>query len=293
MFDFKKIESIYHPYKINLKGNVAIFETSMGKYVLKKMNKDVFSLYGYLDKIGFNLIPNLDRNFDNKEYVQEYVDASFLPFSQYYEQMGEDLGCLHNKTVQDKIISFDDISNLKDNIENNINYLHNKYEGYFKSILLKEYYSPVEYLFIRNYSIILNNYNKCSELLESWYNNVKDDKKMRICLLHNNLSKEHYIVSKEKNYFISFDNFSFDLPVFDLVNTFKNIYQEDTYEIFFNGYSKEFNLEDNEYILFKILLLIPNDIEINNNFSDAQLLFFYLEKVNDFIKSYEKNKTSI
>ena len=64
MISLKTIENLYHPYKISLKGNVYIIESSKGNFILKKQNKDLFTLYSYLSSRNINNYTKLIRNFD-------------------------------------------------------------------------------------------------------------------------------------------------------------------------------------------------------------------------------------
>ena len=58
--------------------------------------------------------------------------------------------------------------------------------------------------------------------LDSWYLLVKDKSKQRVVLVHNNLKLEHMIKGTDE-YLISWDQYTFDSPVLDLVNLYKKI----------------------------------------------------------------------
>ncbi len=265
MNSLKTIENIYHPYRITLKNQINIIESSSGKFILKKEDKDLFTLYSYLDSRGLNCYPLLIRNFNEEENLLEYVNKVDLPKEQYLEEMARELGNLHLKTSYDKNVTLDEILFIKDNIENNIKYLEQKYRLIIKEILLHEYMEPKEYLFIRNYYKIEEALDFCQRELNSWYDAIKDQNSVRVCLLHNNLSLEHFIVSESKNVFISFDHYRFDMPLLDLVKFYNDskIYNE--FSFFLRQYFKIIDYSKEERSLLFLLLSLPDNIELNDN----------------------------
>lgn len=275
MSNLKIIESIYHPYKITLKGNCQIIESSTGKFVLKKQNKDLFTLYSYLSSRGLEIYPSLIRNFNEEDNLQEYLTSINIPFEQYLNEMAKTLAELHSKTSYEKTISEDEIKEIKENIDNNIYYLKNKYHSIIRKTILTEYLSPKEYYFIRNYHKIEEALDFCLKENNNLYLEIKNNKTIRVSLLHNNLSLDHFIITPNKNAFISWDNYRFDLPLLDIVSFYQKNYNLN-FPSFLNTYFNIFPYLESEKKLLFILLSIPDNIDIENDF---KILINQIQKV--------------
>ena len=57
MNSLEYIKNIYKPYRITKMKNATIIDSSEGKFVLKKENKDLYTLFNYLNKRGFDNFP--------------------------------------------------------------------------------------------------------------------------------------------------------------------------------------------------------------------------------------------
>ena len=70
----KNYKEIFNPRKITISGKSNILTTKEDKYVVKEKNKDLKSLFEYLNSRNFNKYPKIIDEYDNK-YVYEYVKA--------------------------------------------------------------------------------------------------------------------------------------------------------------------------------------------------------------------------
>jgi len=291
MNSLKIIESLYKPFKITIKRGVNLIDCSEGRYVLKKENKDLFSLYSYLSKRGIEFYPSLIRNFNNEENLLEYLPSVNLPLEQYLDEMASSIALIHSKTVYNKNASLDEIKEIKENIESNIDYLNKRYQALIKSILLHNFMNPKEYLFTRNYYKIQEALDFCKEEINNWFLLVKDNPNIRLCLIHNNLSIDHFIVSEKKNAFISWDNYRFDIPMIDLVNLYKKENIDEYYSNFLNKYFSIFPYEDSEKKLLFILLSIPEYINLEDDIDTIKLKINKVINTEKLIRPYyTKNK---
>ena len=130
--------------------------------------------------------------------------------------------------------------------------------------------SPSHYLFARNYSSIDSSLKYASTTLKKWFNIVSSKSKERVCVVHNNLSLDHFIKG-DKNYLISFDNSLVDTPVLDLYN----FYKKDGFKLDFNyllkEYSQNIELLSEEKMLLNILISIPPKItEVNDEYLNCK-----------------------
>lgn len=279
------LEKIFNAYRITKKGNITIVDNSSGKYVIKKENKDLFSLFSYLENRSYIGVPKLIKKINN-ENVFEYVEDRTIPLGQKVSDLAISVGLLHSKTVYFKNVSIDNYKEIKENIESNNENIHLYYESLFLKFLKEEHLSPDKYLFLVNYTSILNIYKYINEYIDSWYNLVIDKDKIRVCVNHNNLELDHFI-NNDKNILVSWDKYLIDTPVVDLTILFKNECLNIDYTVFLNKYLDIFNLTDDELLLFKLLIcVIPKvnfDDTIFKNTQKVKELFMYINEVNKLI----------
>ncbi len=271
------VKSIYKPYRYTLNKSVTIIESTSGKFIIKKQNKDLYSLFNYLDSRGFYCHPKLVNNYRNEDNIFEYIEEEQIPAEQKLEDLSMLLASLHNKTVYYKSTTLDDYKEIYDDIDNNIRYLNNYYESLFLNICKEEYLSPSKYLFTRNYYKIKAAITFCQDELESWFDLVKNHQKERVAVVHNNLALDHFIDNHENRALISWDNYKVDTPIMDFVNLYHNSYLDYDFSEFFNKYTNNFTLLDNEQKLLFILISLPLYIVFEDNeFKNTQ-------KVHNFI----------
>lgn len=280
------IENLYKPYKITIKGQVFIIDCSEGRYVLKKENKDLFSLYSYLSSRGINSYPELVRNFNEEENLLEYLSSVNLPLEQYLDEMATSIALIHSKTAYNKSISLDEIKEIKENIESNIDYLYRKYHQEIKNILLHNFMSPKEYFFVRNYYKIEEALDFCKKEINNWFILIKDSSNIRVSLIHNNLSLDHFIVTNNKNAFISWDNYRYDIPLLDLVNLYKKENIDEYFENFLNKYFNIFSYDELEKKLLFILISIPDYINLEDELDVLKIKINKLFNAEKLIRPY-------
>jgi hypothetical protein len=284
----KRINSIFNPNKITLMGRSKIVDTSSGKYVIKEKNKDIKSLYDYLDNRNFDNYPKIIDEFDNN-YVYEYLSDSNVPINQKATDMADLLASLHNKTVYFKSIVKDNVKEIYENLDNNIIYLENYYNDLYAKIELEEYMTPSGYLLIRNRTRLNALIKYLKSELEVWYKLMQDKEKERVVYCHNNLTIDHFI-SKDKYYFISWDKYTIDSPILDLVNLYHNDFGKYDYSNFFTEYLNKFSLLPEEEKLFFITISIPKivyfeDDEMENTINIGKMID-YIDKTEKLIRPY-------
>lgn len=227
--------------------------------VSKKRNNDVLELYEYLNI----------RNFDNFPKVidvtEEEIRSEYVENVKYYEMVDgieliKTMATLHNKTIFYKDVSKNKYQEIYDKILENIEYLKEYYEKIIDEIECENYMSPSHYLFARNYSIILGSLKYSESELKKWFSLVKDKSNERVCIVHNNISKDHFIKG-DKNYLISWEKHLVDTPILDLYK----FYKKDGFKMNFKALYEEYNiimqLSNEEDKLFKILISIPPRME--------------------------------
>lgn len=242
-----------------IKKNVVINDNE----VIKKSDKSLLELFDYLQTRSFDNYPRV-LDYDSDSLRVEYVESK-----DYYEmskgiELIKTMSILHYKTMFFKDVSKNKYRNIYDKLSNNIDYLKKYYLDIIQKIENTTYMSPSQYLIARNYSIINSSLEYASKELKSWFKLVENKSKERVCVVHNNVTLDHFIRG-DKNYFISWDKHLVDTPVLDIYN----FYKKDGYKLDFNllldEYNKHLELLEEEKKLLKILISIPIKIDIIDN----------------------------
>jgi hypothetical protein len=291
------IISRYKPYRYTINHQTTIIDSSIGRYIVKPQQKDLYTLFNYLDSRGFYHHPKIDYNYHNIENIYEYVEDSYLPNEQRLEELAKIVASLHNKTVYFKEIDVDNIKEIYEIIEENIDYMDRLYDGMFMKYCQKEFQSPSEYLFTRNYYQIKRSLDFAKSSLTEWFDHV-NKKQFRVSVIHNNLRLNHFIYNPDMSILVSWDNYRIDSPIIDLVNLYKNEFENIDLHHFMQTYFHHFELLDDERKLLFIILALPFIVEENDDVEflktqKIKKLIEYLQKTEKLIGAYntkEKEK---
>ena len=194
-----------------------VMESTSGNFVVKERpkNKDIPSIFNYLKSRNFNYFPEIYIDSRSDNYIYEYIEDKEKINPQKSEDLISLVGLLHSKTSYNKEVEEETYKEIYENILSNILYLKDYYQKQYEMFLIPIYMSPSEYEFVRNYSKIKAALDFSNSNLDDWYSKVKNKRRERLSLIHNNLSMDHYLKS-DKDYLISWDNAKFDTPVLDL-----------------------------------------------------------------------------
>ena len=283
------LKAIYKPYRYTIKGKATVLETTSGDFIIKEKNKDVGQLFNYLISRHFDNFPNLIDESRKDVNVYEYVEGISMPDDQKCEDLIDLLAALHNRTCYFKEVSEDKFKEIYENIKSNIVYLKNYFNVKYEMYFTEEFMSPSHYLFMRNFSKIEAALNFCETELDSWYDLVKEETKIRVSVVHNNLALDHYIKS-DKDYFISWDNYKIDTPIIDFVQFYKKEYEKCNFEFVLQKYLTNFPLLEYEKKLLFILITLPEEIKDYGtefeNTKNMQAVFDYVFKTENLIRPY-------
>lgn len=277
----KKYNIVPKSYQKN--GKATIVNTKNGKYVIKNKNRDNNDILKYLLSRNFNYFPKLLSNSADDYELIEYVEDIDMPEEQKMMDMIDLIALLHSKTTYYKEVDIDDFDKIYDDINNNIAYLYNYYNDIMTIIENKIIYSPSENLLARNISIIFDTLNFENNLLNKWQEIVKEKRKQRYVVIHNNLDIDHFL-KNQNNYLISWDKSKIDLPIYDLYKLYKKNNLKYDFETLLKRYERIYPLLEEEKLLFHILILLPDKIEFNNN------EFEMCQKISDAIDNLYKTK---
>ena len=254
------LTKIYKPYRITKINNCIIMKTMEGDYVVKEKTKINYrELYNYLLSRSFYFFPKIISDNRDEVVVFEYVDDIYIDKEQKALDLIKIVALLHSKTTYFKEVTKDKYKEIYDNVRGNILFIKDMYDKRFSQYILEEYNIPSHYLFLRNYSLLLNASNYCLDKLDVWYEMVKEKTKQRVCLVHNNLSLDHYL-KNEDDYLISWDEYIIDTPIMDLYNFYKNEWENTQFALLFETYDEEYRLLDDEKILLDIMISLPYEV---------------------------------
>ena len=282
------LKKIYKPYKITIKGNVKIFFCSNGKYVIKeKNNKDIGELYKYLSSRNFKNYPKLIENNRDEVNVYEFLEDNSIDKEQKLIDLVVLLSTLHSRTCFYKEISNDKIKEIYEDLLGRVEYIEEYFNGIIYKIEEDVFVSP-------SGSVIINNSSKVFDLLtflkkeiEDFYKISIDKNKMRVSIIHNNLELDHYIKNKEE-YLISWDNYTIDSPIIDIVKLYKKTYIDLSFVESLKIYMEKFKLNEEEKKLLVIMLVMPDEIVLTNdelgNVKNVRYYFDYIYKTENLIK---------
>lgn len=251
-------------YKYEKNGKAIVTDTNNGRYVIKLKNRNNDNIYDYLNSRSFNYYPHR-LNSDNDNYeITEYIEQIDMPSEQKLLDMIDLVTLLHNKTTYYKEVTEDDYKKIYEDIKNNIEYLKSYYNDIITVIDSKIYMSPSEYLIARNITKIFSALYFCEKNIEDWYKMVEDKDKQRVVVLHNNLSLDHFLRSKNA-YLINWDKSKIDIPIFDLYKLYKRHALDYDFEVLLKHYESKYPLLEDERNLFFILISLPPKIEFIDN----------------------------
>lgn len=283
------LKSIYKPLKYTLKGKTTILQTTSGDFVVKERHNDIRSLFTYLKSRHFYNFPKLIDDSRKDLNVYELIEDVPMPKEQKIEDLIDLVGLLHNKTSYHKEVTEDKYQEIYENIKSNIEYLRNVYNNYYEVYLPVKYLSPSEYTLMRNISKVFLALDFCDNELNEWFALVKNEKKQRVSVVHNNLSVSHLIRNND-NYLISWDYAKVDTPIVDIVKLYKNEYFNYDFSPLIESYFNRFPLNEAEKKLFFILIALPPEIKIQDdeyqNTKQIREKLDYVFKTEELLRPY-------
>ena len=280
-----------HPKSYIKKGKIYIVDDNNKRLVIK-LNTNNYDIYKYLLSRDFPNFPINYSDIDDNYDILEYVDDLSISKEQKINDYIQLLALLHRKTSYKREVDLDEIKEKYEAITNKISYLRNYYHNLNDVIDKETFMSPSIYLLVCNVSLIYKILNKSLSLLNEVYESIKNEKSIRVSLLHNNIDFNHIIVNNQ-SYLISWDKAYFDNPIYELESFYRKFYHEIEINDFFKIYESINKLSNNEKKLLLILLSIPKEIHLTDNaYKDTKLIndeIAYLNKVYELLE-YSENK---
>ena len=260
------------------KGKVTIIDTKDKKYVYKE-GKIESQILNYLKSRSFEYIPSFLNNIQDTYQLSEYISDLNIPKEQKMLDLIRLIALLHSKTTHYKEIDLDYYEQIYEDLDGNINYLYIYYTDLITLIESKVYMSPSESMFANNITKIYQTLSKNKKRLHKLQIHIKEKRKERRVVLHNNLKLEHFLES-DIPYLISWDKAKIGNPVFDIYKLYQNHILDFDFETILNEYEKSYPLLKEEKELLFILISMPDLIDFKQDeYTNCKIISKMLDKI--------------
>lgn len=274
-----------------LKNNKVLSYLDGSKVLIKRKKRyDLEEVYNYLDSHNVNnyLKP---IKITNQELFFPYLPNKYLDNDYLAKRLVLNLSILHNKTTIYKEIDKDKQKCEYDDLRNRIIYLEKYYYTLQDVIESKIYMSPLEYIVIRNISIIYSALNYSKELLNKWNDLIKKKKTIRLVYCHGKCCLEHFL-NQDEGYFISLENAHLDRPMLDFIYFYNKNYDDTDMISNFKFYQHRYRYDEEEITYFLLKLVIVDKLDVyESSLSKVIEVSNYFEKlksISEFILEYQK-----
>ena len=267
------------------KGKTIVINTNKGKYIYKegKINPQILN---YLKSRSFDYLPFFLNNQDESYQLTNYIEDLNIPKEQKILDLIKLVALLHSKTTHYKEIDLDYFEKIYEDLDNNLNYLYIYYTDLITIIESKVYMSPSELLLARNITKIYDTISENKKRLDYWHENIKEKRKERRVVLHNNLKLEHFLES-DTSYLVSWDKSKIGSPIFDLYKLYQNHALEFDFKTILNEYENIYPLLKEEK---ELLFILISQIDLVN-FDDSE--YINCKKISKMIDKIYKTEMLI
>ena len=260
------------------KGKVTIIETTDGKYIYKegKLNKQILN---YLKSRNFDYLPLFLNAKDDPYQLTTYIQDLDIPKEQKILDLVKLTALLHSKTTHYKEIDLDYYEEIYEDLDNNLNYLYLYYTDLITLIESKVYMSPSEQLLARNITKIYDTISENKKRLDKWHSHIKEKRKERRVVLHNNLKLDHFLEADEP-YLVSWDKSKVGSPVFDIYKLYQTHALDFDFETILHEYENQYPLMKDERELLFILISQPDLINLKNSeYQNCKVVSKMIDKI--------------
>lgn len=237
---------------------------------------------------SFDYFPEVIK-IDNNYFYYKYVKDIDEPNEQKIIDLINIIILLHSKTTMYKEVDIDDYKYIYEKIKFLIDDIYNYYNSVMDNIDLVTFMSPSNYLIARNIGFIYSAIDFARESIDKWYKLIENKRRVRVVVVHNNLSLDHYL-KDDKPYLISWDKSKIDMPIYDLISLYNNHYLDFDFSELLDIYFSKYPLMKEELLLFLTIISIPKKIIYNDseykNVINIRRQLDYIYKTSELVKKY-------
>lgn len=271
-------------------------------YALKKIRrKEVIDVFNFLlsQKFSnfimpeFTVYKQMFTSFDNQiYYLLPYFDDIDYPIEKKLIDYIDLLYKLHRNTTIRKKFNKTQFNRLYKKKLKQLDRQFQLLDLYIVECENKEYKSVFDWTYVVKYYEIMYVKNILLKLQSQIEELVDTLEKYDYCIIHNNPSIDHFVVTNEKNYLISFDYSTIGFKVHDYIKLFIDYseYEVDWLTLIINDNVSKFEFY---YFIFNVLFYIIRNIEItflskNNNLESINILIHNLFVASKAVELYQK-----
>ena len=277
-----------HPIAYQKIKSVYVIKTKELDYAIK-LNTNNYDIYKYLLSRDYRFYPKNYNQLNDDFDISLYINGLIINNEQKINDYIKLIALLHQKTSYKREINLDEIKDKYESIIKKINKLREYYLSINEKINHELFLSPRSYLLVRNISLIYNVLDSIELLINELYQENKEEKSIRVALLHNNVDLDHLIIGTQ-NYLISWDKAYFNSPIYEIEDIYRKYYNiielNDLLSIYENV--NELNLFEKKLLI--INLALPKELQLTNNtYNDTKIInneITYLSKVYKLLIKY-------
>ncbi len=267
------------PQRIKKKGNVYQIITRDYTYALKGMKNrprlDLMRLFQWLNIQGFfqhvSILPDRYGRYYQMVngtiyYLMPWIQENEERRSNKHRKMFSELAHLHLTTVKIIPVTDEMIQSHYENVRTRWQREEEFLLRFLEQCERKVYMSPFEWRYVLYYHEIRSAYQFAYVSLESWQEELLENKKARTCMVHGNLHPDHYLIDKRGyGYFINFEKSRTASPISDLLpylaRSLRTFPEPEGDEIaWLDAYQQTFQLTTAEKYLLQSYLAHPESI---------------------------------
>lgn len=274
-------------------------------YVLKKIkNKEIIDIYHFLlsQKFVNFILPEvtvykqLFTNYNNQFYylIPWYEDIDY-PIEKKLIDYIDLLYKLHKSTTIVKNFNKTQFNRIYKRMLKQLERQFHILDLYLIECENKDFKSVFEWTYLVKYNELMYIKNLLIKIQSQIDDLVENIDKYDYCIIHNNSSIDHFVVTNDKNYLISFDHSTIGFKVHDYIKLFIDYseYDVDWLTLIINDNITPFEFY---YFIFSVLFYIIKNINVtflgkNNNFESINILVQNLFVCNRAIELYQKYET--
>lgn len=261
------------------------------KYVYKSRIKSKEKTFEYLKSKGFVNYLTYERETEKYE-IYPFIKEEKIPPEDKAQELIYLLSLLHIKTTTHQETNIKETQELYEDSKTKIHELRKFYYEQQDITETKVFMSPEEQLLMNNISNFYKALNYAEHKLEEWYKLKKQEKTERLTQLHNNISLNHFLISKENKVIIDWEQASKGIVIYDFLKFYQNEFNNIEMISLFKLYQSKYQYTKSEQLLFEALLAVPPKVEFNKthilNTINTRLAVNYVNKTSQFLSEYNK-----
>lgn len=294
------ISKIEREYNLNvlhlneISTNVYLVETNKGKFVCKQSTYNIRQKYQYLKSQSVsNVLYPLENNYSSRNKMDNliifpYLEQKNIRIENHITSMFQELINLHQNTRFKSKVNVEKVKPKLEEIYNYINYKFESIEYFVRSVESKEF-DEDSIVVLKNYHYILDSKRDLDSLLRKIVMDIKENKTIELCFIHNHPTINHFINNSYEKYFISIESgrigvCSLDIAKFYVENVKYNVDLKSLIVDYLGSYDSDLYYN---YFCFLVLLIYIKSLKMyNKDYYTSQSFLSVSDAIKKFRESF-------